>query len=197
MSTINLNDYQLLSSILPESIRPSTSEIKLVQKYVPIKPPSYDQVIIVLLVVCLVALVILAISLSVIIMVYAATQQDVPDWFANGSNIMFQISAVVIPLIFVILVVVIVLMARNVSQKQKRLIVGLAIANTVLSGLILCATLAISVVLVLDLSSFINLTPLVVSLIVLPCSFATIIIPLVKKNKIEVQEVDEIKKVEI
>lgn len=189
---INLNDYQVLSSILPESIRPSTSEVKLIQKYVPIKPPSYDQVIIILLIVCLVAFIILTVALTVIIIVYAAKQQDVPDWFANGSNVMFQISAVVIPLIFVILVATIVLMFRNGNSKQKNLIVGLAIANTVLSGLVLCATLAISVVLVLDLASSINLTPLVVSLIVLPCSFATIIIPLVKKNKVE--EVVEIEK---
>lgn len=191
--SVDLNDYQTIVYQVLNPQKASSPEVKLIQKYTPVKPPNHDQIIIILLVVCLICLVLLVIALSVIIIVYAVKQENVPDWFANGSNITFQISAVIIPLIVAVLIVVIILMSRNQSKKQKNLIVGLAIANTVLSGIVLCASLAISVVLVLNLASFINLTPLVSSLIMLPCSFATIIIPLVRKTKVDEVEEGETK----
>lgn len=164
-----------------KGINSNESNITIIREYLPYKPNN-DRSIIILLIICFFFLSILTVLLVTIVVVYAIMKKDVPGWFANGSETVFQISFMLVPLLLIIVVIIDALMLRNTSDKQRPVIVGLSVANSILSVITFCCIFAITFILLRDTTQFVNIVPLIACVLLVTFSLPMALIPFAEKD---------------
>lgn len=167
-------------------------EVKIIREVEPYKP-DHRQIILILIVICLVLLLPLAIILLVIIMVYSAKRTDTPDWFKKGTEIVIQISSVIIPLVTLLFIGITILGFRNKSEKYENLIIFLSMINFLSSMAICLSTIVITVISTFELNIATNWVPFATSFPLVIFSLSASCFSLTERDE-EEETIIEVKK---